>query len=138
MFTDSVKIADGGQLAFPQLNTSISRLQTFSRWPQDVGVSPEKLANAGFFSTGLADWVQCFHCGGGLFGWRHGDDPAADHARFYPTCPFIRIARGGDESINNNGWNDNSVPAVKPRPLPLSEQEIELLLHHPISKVILI
>ncbi|XP_071546768.1 baculoviral IAP repeat-containing protein 7-like isoform X2 [Panulirus ornatus] len=129
---DAVRVPDSGQLAFPQFNTPSSRLQTFTRWPQEVGVSPDQLAEAGFFSTGLADWVQCFHCGGGLFGWRQGDDPVRDHARFYPFCPFIRL-RAGEEAVTHS-WKDNSVPTVKSRPITLSTQEAELLLHHPIAK----
>nr|XP_053634162.1 baculoviral IAP repeat-containing protein 2-like isoform X1 [Cherax quadricarinatus] len=130
--TDSMKVTDSGCLAFPHLNTSSSRLQTFRRWPQSVGVTPEQLVKAGFFSTGLADWVQCFHCGGGLFGWRQGDDPVSDHARFYPFCSFIRMLH--DEETINKVSKENPVPVVKTRPLSLSDQETELLLFHPIAK----
>ncbi|XP_071546581.1 baculoviral IAP repeat-containing protein 7-like isoform X2 [Panulirus ornatus] len=131
---DAVRMLDSGagELAFPQFSTPSSRLQTFTRWPQEVGVSPDQLAEAGFFSTGLADWVQCFHCGGGLFGWRQGDDPVRDHARFYPFCPFIRL-RAAEEAVTHN-WRDNSVPTIENRSVTLSNQEAELLLHHPIAK----
>nr|XP_053634163.1 baculoviral IAP repeat-containing protein 2-like isoform X2 [Cherax quadricarinatus] len=84
------------------------------------------------FQTGLADWVQCFHCGGGLFGWRQGDDPVSDHARFYPFCSFIRMLH--DEETINKVSKENPVPVVKTRPLSLSDQETELLLFHPIAK----
>ncbi|KAK4303390.1 hypothetical protein Pmani_024586 [Petrolisthes manimaculis] len=91
----------GGQMAFPHLNTANTRLATFTHWPQeDVGVSGEELAWAGFFSTGLADWVQCFHCSGGLFAWRRGDDPLRDHARYYPFCPYRLLGMGlAQESV---------------------------------------
>ncbi|XP_042237264.1 baculoviral IAP repeat-containing protein 7-like [Homarus americanus] len=128
---DAVQIADSNRLAYPHLNTPSSRLQTFRRWPQDAGVSPDQLVEAGFFSTGLADWVQCFHCGGGLFSWRKGDDPLADHAHYYPFCPFIRMQQ--TEAVTHT-WRDSSVPDIKSRPLALTDQEAELLLHHPIAK----
>ncbi|XP_045615477.1 baculoviral IAP repeat-containing protein 7 [Procambarus clarkii] len=130
--TDAVQVADSGRLAFPHFNTPSSRLQTFRRWPQDTGVAPEQLVEAGFFSTGLADWVQCFNCGGGLYGWRKGDDPLADHARFYPSCPFIRMQKGNEDITN--AMKSKPAPTAKNRALALSDQEAELLLLHPIAK----
>lgn len=121
-------------MAFPALNTIQSRCQTYTRWPKDIGVSIDALAEAGFFSTGLADWVQCFHCGGGLHSWRQGDDPWTEHSRFYPYCPFVRMQRGEDTVIHC--WKKNPAPCVPPRPITLTPEESDLLLHHPVAKVI--
>lgn len=131
-FTDATQ-ADAGQMSYPQFNTENSRRQTFREWPQGSGLAPETLVAAGFFYTGLSDWVQCFHCGGGLFAWRRNDDPAADHARYYPWCPFIRTVTG--KAREHWPWGDNMPPPAVIRPIDLSRQEEDLLLAHPLSKV---
>lgn len=131
-FTDSTQ-ADAGQMSYPQFNTENARRQTFREWPQGPGLAPETLLTAGFFYTGLSDWVQCFHCGGGLFAWRRNDDPAADHARYYPWCPFIRTVTG--KAREQWPWGDNMPPPAVIRPIDLSRQEEDLLLAHPLAKV---
>ncbi|XP_050693069.1 baculoviral IAP repeat-containing protein 2-like [Eriocheir sinensis] len=124
--------ADAGQMSYPQFNTENARRQTFREWPQGPGLAPETLLTAGFFYTGLSDWVQCFHCGGGLFAWRRNDDPAADHARYYPWCPFIRTVTG--KAREQWPWGDNMPPPAVIRPIDLSRQEEDLLLAHPLAK----
>ncbi|KAK4304256.1 hypothetical protein Pmani_013011 [Petrolisthes manimaculis] len=132
--TDATEI-EPGTLAHPQLNTPNARKQTFARWPTDVGVSVDALVEAGFFYCGVSDLVQCFNCGGGLFSWRTGDDPSADHARYYPFCPFIRTKGNSDTTIRS--WDDNSPPLPITRPVTLSSEEANLLLAHPIAKRLL-
>ncbi|XP_045136593.1 baculoviral IAP repeat-containing protein 3-like [Portunus trituberculatus] len=124
--TDSMRVLDSPTIAYPHLNTSVSRLRTFSRWPKETRVDAEKLSDAGFFYTGLSDFVQCFHCGGGLFAWRAKDDPFANHARYYPHCSFIRMAHNVP-----NGAEMNGEANTLERPLTLSKTEAEMLLHHP-------
>uniref|UniRef100_A0A673A8Z8 RING-type E3 ubiquitin transferase n=1 Tax=Sphaeramia orbicularis TaxID=375764 RepID=A0A673A8Z8_9TELE len=65
------------------------RLQTFQNWPTDAPVTSGDLAKAGFFFVGPGDKVQCFCCGGILRCWIHGDSPAAEHKRHFPTCSFM-------------------------------------------------
>lgn len=121
-----------GQAAFPHLSTAVSRLRTFAEWPKDTtGVEAEVLAEAGFFHTGLSDFTQCFHCGGGLFAWRRGDNPLADHERFFPFCSFIKTQRkemGGAEP-------SSAKAGEQPRARTLGKEEAELLLLHPMAKV---
>ena len=57
-------------------------------------LSPESLANAGFFYTGTADNVSCFWCGLGLNHWERTDDPFNEHARFTPRCTWLLRTRG--------------------------------------------
>lgn len=123
---------DFGHLSYPQFNTDAIRSQTFRKWPKSVNVPVDALAAAGFFYTGMSDFVQCFHCGGGLLGWREGDNPAADHAHYYPWCPFIRTA--WDRSGEARPWGDNLPPSAVIRPIQLSSQEEDLLLAHPLAK----
>ncbi|KAK7072052.1 hypothetical protein SK128_002759 [Halocaridina rubra] len=123
---------EAGQLAFPQYNTPSARRQTYKNWPNGLNIQPDSLVEAGFFSVGIADWVQCFHCGGGLFGWREGDNPIADHFRYYPFCPYIRQHQ--TEDTHPQTWGDNVPPPSIIRPPTLSDSEAELLLAHPIAR----
>lgn len=133
LYSDSVQ-PDSGQLSYPQFNTDAARKQTFRNWPASVGVPSNALVEAGFFYTGLSDWVQCFHCGGGLFAWREGDDPAADHARYYPWCPFIRTRAVCEKGPAHRAWGDSQPPPPVIRPIDLTSQEENLLLAHPLAK----
>lgn len=132
LFTDATQ-PDSGHLSYPQFNTDAARKQTFRNWPASVGVPPDALVKAGFFYTGLSDWTQCFHCGGGLFAWREGDDPAVDHTLYYPWCPFIRTVC--EKDAVQRPWGDSFPPAPIIRPIDLTSQEEDLLLAHPLAKV---
>nr|AWK27045.1 X-linked inhibitor of apoptosis protein [Eriocheir sinensis] len=131
---DSTRVPCDGQAAFPHLSTPMSRLRTFAEWPKDTtGVEAEMLSEAGFFYTGMSDFTQCFHCGGGLFAWRRGDNPLTDHEHFYPFCNFIRMQRkesGGAE-------HSSAKPGAQQRHRTLGKEEAELLLHHPMAKRVL-
>ncbi|XP_016366604.1 E3 ubiquitin-protein ligase XIAP-like, partial [Sinocyclocheilus rhinocerous] len=69
-----------GQRAF--LETFEGRLESFRG--RQHPIDPERLARAGFYSSGEQDHVLCFRCGGGLKGWRPDEDPWEQHARHYP------------------------------------------------------
>ncbi|TRZ00968.1 hypothetical protein DNTS_021544 [Danionella cerebrum] len=88
----------------PHMKSEEARLSTFSSWPANIPVRPEDLAEAGMFSIGTGDGVQCFCCGGSLNGWEEGDDAWAEHAKYYPNCFFIL------------GHNVGNVPMTTPRP----------------------
>lgn len=66
-----------------------SRLSTFAHWPPAINISPELLANAGFFYTGVSDEVKCFHCDGGMRAWSATDDPWVEHKKWHPHCKYI-------------------------------------------------
>ncbi|XP_030622416.1 E3 ubiquitin-protein ligase XIAP [Chanos chanos] len=57
-------------------------------------VEPERLARAGFYSTGLQDRVTCFRCGGTIKDWQPDEDPWEEHARHYPGCSFVMEEKG--------------------------------------------
>ena len=44
--------------------------------------------------SGTEDHCRCFFCGGGLRRWEEDDFPWTEHARWYPTCPFVRQCKG--------------------------------------------
>ena len=90
------------------------RLQSYSRWPKDHHKTPDELFPAGFYYTGVADKVRCYSCGVELNRWEPNDIPWVEHARFSPTCEFLRAKKteffidqvymdenGGHERIKN-------------------------------------
>lgn len=68
-----------------------ARLKTFETWP-NPNISPQELADAGFYYIRIADIVKCGFCGTEGYSWLQGDDPLDDHTRWRPDCPFIRSA----------------------------------------------
>ena len=69
-----------------------TRLRSFyvrpdAKWPFD-NVTPEDLANAGFFFLS-GEQVQCAFCLGIVSNWERGDRPFEKHNRHFPRCPFI-------------------------------------------------
>ncbi|CAL4106934.1 unnamed protein product, partial [Meganyctiphanes norvegica] len=127
--TDSCSIADPENILFPQLRYKKDRLQTFASWPRIISVSTEVLAESGFFSLQFSDWVQCFHCGGGLFNWMSGDDPIQDHCHYYPHCDFIR-EKCGEEKITEKRKSMSNMS----RTVAISQKESQMLLYHPIAQ----
>ncbi|KAM6953277.1 E3 ubiquitin-protein ligase XIAP isoform 2-T2 [Aplochiton taeniatus] len=73
------------------------RLNSFVDNPHSI--DHERLARAGFHSTGAGDRVTCFSCGGGLKGWQPEEDPWEEHAKFYPGCGFL-LSEKGQEFIS--------------------------------------
>lgn len=65
------------------------RLKTFDKWPISF-LSPELLAKNGFYYLGRGDEVRCAFCKVEIMRWVEGDDPAKDHQRWAPQCPFLR------------------------------------------------
>lgn len=67
-----------------------NRLQTFnSNWPLDF-ISPEQLAQAGFYYLNIADQVKCAFCGGIIGQWEVNDQPLLEHRKFFPDCPIVQ------------------------------------------------
>lgn len=136
--SDAAALPSAEQPAFPEFARRDMRRRTFSSWPKGAGAGADPLAEAGFIYTGVGDWVQCFQCGGGIHTWRRGDDPWADHAHFYPYCPFVRehLGQGGGESGmgESPALSPPPAPSAPSRPEELSPEEAKLLLHHPIAQ----
>ncbi|XP_067674319.1 E3 ubiquitin-protein ligase XIAP-like isoform X2 [Haliotis asinina] len=78
----------------PQYAVEASRVSSFQNWPSGKEQTPQMLAKAGFFYAGFGDSVKCFFCDGGLRTWERGDDPWAEHARWFPRCPYVRQVKG--------------------------------------------
>lgn len=66
-----------------------TRLKSFHNWPPNGQLTPQELANAGFYYTGVGDQVACFCCGGKLKNWEPGDRAWSEHKRHFPKCLFV-------------------------------------------------
>ena len=71
-------------------STIEGRLQTFENWPSTHPIKPLRLAEAGFFSEGNGDEVFCFKCRQGLTQFEPEDDPWTEHAKYSPSCEFVK------------------------------------------------
>merc|ERR1712227_545423 len=62
-----------------------------SQWPDTHtdSLSPQCMAEAGFYYTGKDDFVKCYSCGGGLGCWQSGQIPMDDHKIWYPHCKYV-------------------------------------------------
>ena len=76
-----------------------TRLQSFKGWPAEANVTPQSLAEDGFFYTKTKDAVACFQCGLGLQMWETGDIPSIEHANYSPYCVFL-VNRKGKKFID--------------------------------------
>ncbi|XP_045499130.1 baculoviral IAP repeat-containing protein 3-like isoform X2 [Colias croceus] len=77
----------------PDMLREEERLKTFDKWPVSF-LSPELLARNGFYYLGRGDEVRCAFCKVEIMRWVDGDDPAKDHQRWAPQCPFLRRQAG--------------------------------------------
>ncbi|CAK1555298.1 unnamed protein product [Leptosia nina] len=81
------------------------RLKTFDKWPVTF-LSPELLARNGFYYLGRGDEVRCAFCKVEIMRWVEGDDPAKDHRRWAPQCPFLRRQVGAGNVPLDGPVND--------------------------------
>ncbi|KAM6156525.1 baculoviral IAP repeat-containing protein 1 [Erethizon dorsatum] len=73
------------------------RRETFKNWPPESPLAVAALVRAGLFYRGVEDQVQCFSCGGCMKDWQEGDDPLADHTKYFPSCPFLQNMKSSAE-----------------------------------------
>uniref|UniRef100_A0A8C6Y500 E3 ubiquitin-protein ligase XIAP n=1 Tax=Naja naja TaxID=35670 RepID=A0A8C6Y500_NAJNA len=93
----------GSPLPPPPHNPSMAdfakRLQTFGAW--NYPVSKERLAQAGFYSLGMADGVECFCCGGGLKEWKAGEDPWEEHLALLLSRDVCLLLSADEEQLQS-------------------------------------
>nr|XP_010308751.1 PREDICTED: E3 ubiquitin-protein ligase XIAP [Balearica regulorum gibbericeps] len=73
----------------PAMCSEETRLKSFHNWPLNSQLTPQELANAGFYYTGVGDEVACFCCGGKLKKWEPSDRAWSEHKRHFPKCLFV-------------------------------------------------
>ena len=69
------------------------RFKTFKTWSSYLPVNSVKLAEAGFYYTGVSDEVQCFTCGISINQWVAGDCPWQNHYSKNPECNYFGRCR---------------------------------------------
>lgn len=88
-----------------------TRLASYKGWPKEY-MKPEKLAEAGFYYTGVTDKVKCFECQIEICEWQEGDNPMIDHQRWSGKCRFVRNVPCGNVPI---GTDPSTIPADVPK-----------------------
>ncbi|MDP0563024.1 MAG: RING-HC finger protein [Candidatus Endonucleobacter sp. (ex Gigantidas childressi)] len=80
---------------YPQYTTYQARIESYVNWPwQEALQTPQDLAEAGYFYTGVGDVVRCFFCDIGLAEWGSHDLPWQEHARHASDCWFLKTTKG--------------------------------------------
>ena len=74
----------------PEYSDAVARYETFLNWPPQMKQHPALLADAGFIYSGEGDKVVCYYCDKGLCRWEKEDNPAYEHVKHFPQCPFAR------------------------------------------------
>ncbi|CAC5373528.1 BIRC2_3 [Mytilus coruscus] len=105
-----------------------ARFATFATFPYVPGIFATRLAEAGFYYTGIGNEVICFSCGVRHSCWRHHDSAFEIHKRISPNCPFI-----SDEAVKRKEGNqnfhesmDNNIKEEKIYPHTSSETGFEI------------
>ncbi|XP_077295172.1 putative inhibitor of apoptosis [Arctopsyche grandis] len=130
----------------PKYSTFKSRLDTYGPWPASHPQTPESLATAGFYYSGLNDQVRCFHCDVVLCYWEPTDDPWTEHAKWLPECGFLNLIKTRDfidQCVNSRTETqiverrvgNSSVRNV--RPPVVTEADVEQFMGSPCAMVAL-
>ena len=105
-----------------------ARLRSFMthKWSPSVPVDTRSLAEAGFYSVGVSDYVKCFYCDGGLFNWELGDDPWIEHAKWFPDCQFVVLNKSQTfiEECRRMAITESTEQPTNPSPNTESDPEI--------------
>ncbi|XP_054278974.1 death-associated inhibitor of apoptosis 1-like [Macrosteles quadrilineatus] len=83
----------------------IERLNSFVNWPVTF-LSPNLMANGGFYYFQREDFVRCAFCGVEIGSWVEGDDPASDHKQWSPSCKLLQNIPCGNVPIKNNSKDE--------------------------------
>ncbi|XP_038177307.1 baculoviral IAP repeat-containing protein 1 isoform X2 [Arvicola amphibius] len=73
----------------PQMRSEAKRLKTFVTYDTFRSWTPQEMAAAGFYHTGVKLGVQCFCCSLILFCTRLRNLPIENHQRLRPECAFL-------------------------------------------------
>ncbi|XP_008837080.1 baculoviral IAP repeat-containing protein 1a-like [Nannospalax galili] len=72
-----------------QMRSEAKRLKTFVTYDTFGSWTPQEMAAAGFYFTGVKSGVQCFCCSLILFCTRLRNLPIESHKKFRPECEFL-------------------------------------------------
>lgn len=94
------------------MNSEENRLRSFSNWPANAPIDPERLARGGFYATGNQLETECHWCRKKISDWQYGDQIMARHRRLFPLCMYINNPVGSGNIPMINRWtaaNGNDV-----------------------------
>jgi hypothetical protein len=66
------------------------RRSSFHNWPAQTAVPVELFNQSGLYYSGHGDLVICAFCNGRLNNWQINDHPVLEHAKWFPTCSYVR------------------------------------------------
>lgn len=69
-------------------------LKTFAGAWKLQFITPQQMARAGLFFTGVQDRVRCIYCSKVFDNWKLGDDPFLEHKRQSPSCLIFNESLG--------------------------------------------
>lgn len=72
-----------------EMRSEAKRLKTFVTYKSYSSWTPQEMAVAGFYFTGVQSGIQCFCCSLILFGASLRRLPIEDHKRLHPDCEFL-------------------------------------------------
>src|SRR2546423_1080791 len=75
---------------FQTLLSETERMKTFINWPHTF-ISPQDLAQAGFYFLRQEDKVMCVFCKGCLGDFVPGDTAWGEHMRHLPNYSFVKL-----------------------------------------------
>ena len=71
------------------------RLKSYKYWPKYHHVNAKKLTGAGFFYTGVGDYVKCICCDLVLHDFKLNDDPVSEHIKKSfmsdDICEYVKL-----------------------------------------------
>ncbi|XP_019486713.1 PREDICTED: baculoviral IAP repeat-containing protein 1 isoform X2 [Hipposideros armiger] len=72
-----------------EMRSEAKRLKSFVTYKSYSSWTPQEMAAAGFYFTGIKSGIQCFCCSLILFGTSIRRLPIEDHKKFHPDCEFL-------------------------------------------------
>ncbi|XP_075397259.1 baculoviral IAP repeat-containing protein 1 [Tenrec ecaudatus] len=72
-----------------RMRSEAKRLKSFVTYESYSSWTPQAMASAGFYLTGVKSGIQCFCCSLILFGTSLRRCPMEDHKRLHPDCEFL-------------------------------------------------
>ncbi|XP_004703743.1 baculoviral IAP repeat-containing protein 1 [Echinops telfairi] len=72
-----------------RMRSEAKRLKSFVTYESYSSWTPQEMASAGFYLTGVKSGIQCFCCSLILFGTSLRRCPMEDHKRLHPDCEFL-------------------------------------------------
>jgi hypothetical protein len=89
----SKSITNSSIIPISDLKIYENRLKTFINWPLTF-ITPDKMAKAGFYYTGMQDKVRCVYCLHVFECWGKDDDPYMEHKFTSPQCQYFKEKPG--------------------------------------------